>query len=215
MPPFVQRSKKFRAYLRPARSVGGTADSVGSGQGACTDEQKRCQRAMRRGVTGAPPPCAPGQGLSPALYERNGESAYAPAAGMKGVDVSLSPRDADFSMCPPPGGLGENRLHVRQDAPAGSCSVDAPGSRPIPAGGSCCEATVRRQGQKKRSPGSGASHHAARKGERYQRLALKKASILSKGMMSTRSYRSVCEAPGTISSSLLSPLSFLKASSLK
>ena len=49
----------------------------------------------------------------------------------------------------------------------------------------------------------------------YQRLALKKASILSKGMMSTWSYRSVCEAPGTISSSLLSPLSFLKASSLK
>lgn len=70
-------------------------------------------------------------------------------------------------------------------------------------------------GTKKRSPGSGAPHHAARKGERYQRLALKNASILSKGMMSTRSYRSVCEARGTIISSLLLPLSFLKASSLK
>ena len=81
--------------------------------------------------------------------------------------------------------------------------------------GSCCGASVRRQGQKKRSPGSGAPHHAARKGERYQRLALKNASILSKGMMSTRSYRSVCEARGTIISSLLLPLSFLKASSLK
>lgn len=66
-----------------------------------------------------------------------------------------------------------------------------------------------------RSPGSGAPHHAARKGERFQRLALKKASILSKGMMSTLSYRSVCEARGTIISSLLLPLSFLKASSLK
>lgn len=99
--------------------------------------------------------------------------------------------------------------------PGGSRTGDGPAIWPIPAGGSCCEATVRRQGQKKRSPVAGASHHAARKGERSQRLALKKASILSKGMMSTRSYRSVCEAPGTISSSLLSPLSFLKASSLK
>lgn len=214
MPPFVQRSKKFRAYLRPARSVGGTADSVGSGQGACTDEQKRCQRAMRRGVTGAPPPCAPGQGLSPALYERNGESAYAPAAGMKGVDVSLSPRDADFSMFPPPGGLAENRLHVRQDAPAEAVPATARQSGPSrPEGRAARPPSVGRT--KKRSPVAGASHHAARKGERYQRLALKKASILSKGMMSTRSYRSVCEAPGTISSSLLSPLSFLKASSLK
>lgn len=163
----------------------------------------------------AAPPSLPGQGLSPALCERNGESAYAPAAGMKGVDVSLSPRDADFSMCPPPGGLGENRLHVRQDAPAEAVPATARQSGPSRPG--------RRKGghrypgrdTKKRSPVAGASHHAARKGERYQRLALKKASILSKGMMSTRSYRSVCEAPGTISSSLLSPLSFLKASSLK
>ena len=162
----------------------------------------------------AAPPSLPGQGPFPALCERNGESAYAPAAGMKGVDVSLSPRDADFSMCPPPGGLAENKLHVRQDAPAGSCSDDAPFAPSRPG---------RRKGghrypgrdTKKRSPVAGASHHAARKGERYQRLALKKASILSKGMMSTRSYRSVCEAPGTISSSLLSPLNFLKASSLK
>ena len=88
-------------------------------------------------------------------------------------------------------------------------------ARPIPVAEACDRGAVHCTGTKKRSPGSGASHHAARKGERYQRLALKKASILSKGMMSTRSYRSVCEAPGAISSSLLSPLSFLKASSLK
>ena len=104
---------------------------------------------------------------------------------------------------------------VRQDAPAGSRTGDGPAIWPSPSGGSCCGATLRRQGQKKRSPGSGAPHHTARKGERYQRLALKKASILSKGIMSTLSYRSVCEARGTIISSLLLPLSFLKASSLK
>lgn len=68
---------------------------------------------------------------------------------------------------------------------------------------------------KKAKPRQRGSASCRRKGERYQRLALKNASILSKGMMSTRSYRSVCEARGTIISSLLLPLSFLKASSLK
>ena len=165
-------------------------------------------------LQGRRPPALPGQGLSPALCERNGESAYALAAGMKGVDVSLSPRDADFSMCPPPGGLAENRLHVRQDAPA-EAVPGRPGNLAHPGRRVVLRGLRPSAGQKKRSPGNGASLHAARKGERYQRLALKKASILSKGMMSTRSYRSVCEAPGTISSSLLSPLSFLKASSLK
>ena len=70
-------------------------------------------------------------------------------------------------------------------------------------------------GTKKAKPRQRGSASCRRKGERYQRLALKNASILSKGMMSTRSYRSVCEARGTIISSLLLPLSFLKASSLK
>ena len=114
--------------------------------------------------------------------------------------MSLSPRDSDFSICLLPGGQPYRRR---------------PGNLAQPVQRVLLEATLRRQGQKKRSPGSGAPHHAARKGKRYQRLALKKASILSKGMMSTLSYRSVCEARGTIISSLLLPLSFLKASSLK
>ena len=151
--------------------------------------------------------------------------------------MPLSPRGVDFSICPPPGGPGETGAYGPARRPGGQPyrrrpgNLAHPGRRvvlptnvlgytpqaiwPIPAGGSCCGASVRRQGQKKRSPGSGAPYHAARKGERYQRLALKNASILSKGMMSTRSYRSVCEARGTIISSLLLPLSFLKASSLK
>ena len=168
---------------------------------------------MATGRPGALSPPGCGQSV-PALPEERRRAVHTTGRD-EGKRMSLSSRDADFSMFPPPGGLGENRLHVRQDAPAGSCSVDArqpphPG-RGARKGGHCYPG----RGTKKRSPGSRASHHASRKGERYQRLALKKASILSKGMMSTWSYRSVCEAPGTISSSLLSPLSFLKASSLK
>lgn len=164
------------------------------------NQQKECQRAtaawQRSGPAHHTPP---GRAPCPA----GGEQKSMPSpAEMRGSHMALSPRGLDFSICPPPGGLGETGAH-------------GPAIWPIPAGGSCCGASARQQGQKKRSPGSGAPHHAARKGERYQRLALKNASILSKGMMSTRSYRSVCEARGTIISSLLLPLSFLKASSLK
>ena len=49
----------------------------------------------------------------------------------------------------------------------------------------------------------------------YFMYVRKKPSILSKGIFSKLSYRSVCTAPGTMSSSLLSPFSFLKTSSLK
>ena len=46
----------------------------------------------------------------------------------------------------------------------------------------------------------------------YFRYFLKNASILSNGMMSVLSYKSVWLAPGIISSSLLSPLNLAKAS---
>lgn len=170
---------------------------------------------MRHGSGAARAPYQPSSGQASSPCRRGNDNPYTPPAGMGESRMSLSPRDSDFSICLLPGGLDENSGMVRQDAPAGSRTGDGPAIWPSPSGGSCCGATLRRQGQKKRSPGSGAPHHAARKGERYQRLALKKASILSKGMMSTRSYRSVCEARGTIISSLLLPLSFLKASSLK
>lgn len=49
----------------------------------------------------------------------------------------------------------------------------------------------------------------------YFRCLLKKLTILSKGIISVRSYKSVCTAPGIIISSLLSPFNFLKVSSLK
>lgn len=90
----------------------------------------------------------------------------------------------------------------------------APAIWPIPAGGRATGPPSAGR-HKKAKPRQRGSASCRRKGERYQRLALKNASILSKGMMSTRSYRSVCEARGTIISSLLLPLSFLKASSLK
>lgn len=51
--------------------------------------------------------------------------------------------------------------------------------------------------------------------ELYFKYVRKNCSILSKGITSMRSYRSTWLAPGIMSSSLLSPLSFLKASSLK
>ena len=174
------------------------------------NQQKECQRAtaawQRSGPAHHTPP-----GRAPCPAEGTAKA----HAEMRGSHMPLSPRGLDFSICPPPGGLGETGAHGPARRPGESRTGDGPAIWPIPAGGSCCGASVRRQGQKKRSPGSGAPHHAARKGERYQRLALKNASILSKGMMSTRSYRSVCEARGTIISSLLLPLSFLKASSLK
>lgn len=158
---------------------------------------------------------ASGQSLL-ALPEGQQQSVHATGRG-GGCDVSLSPRGMDFSMCLLPGGLAENRPPISGKTPRRAAVLTgAPAARPIPAS-SCGRAAARSTGTgaKKQSPAVGASHGAARKGEGHQRLALKKASILSKGMMSTRSYRSVCEAPGTISSSLLSPLSFLKASSLK
>ena len=49
----------------------------------------------------------------------------------------------------------------------------------------------------------------------HLRLALKNLAILSKGMMSVPSYKSVCTAPGMSSSSLFSPRRRLKASRLK
>lgn len=56
----------------------------------------------------------------------------------------------------------------------------------------------------------GESHSVA-----YFRYSRKKPSILSNGITARLSYRSTWLAPGIISSSLLSPFSFLKASSLK
>ncbi len=180
---------------------------------------KKSARGHPRHGSGAGParhPCpAPGRASSPC--RRGNDNPYTPPAEVGGCDVSLSPRGMDFSMCLLPGGLAENRAPISGKTPRRAAVLTmAPAARPIPAS-SCGRAAARSTGTgaKKQSPAVGASHGAARKGEGHQRLALKKASILSKGMMSTRSYRSVCEAPGTISSSLLSPLSFLKASSLK
>lgn len=177
------------------------------------NQQKECQRAT-----------AAWQRSGPAHHTPPGR-APCPAGGEAKVHA-LPGRDERKPYAIIPQGLGlfnlsasrrpwRNRSAWSGKTPRGQPYRRRPGNLAIPAGGTCCGASVRRQGQKKRSPGSGAPHHAARKGERYQRLALKNASILSKGMMSTRSYRSVCEARGTIISSLLLPLSFLKASSLK
>ncbi len=49
----------------------------------------------------------------------------------------------------------------------------------------------------------------------YFKYVLKKVSIVSQGMTSSLSYKSTWLALGMISNSLLSPVSFLKASSLK
>ena len=182
------------------------------------NQQKECQwaaSAWQRGSTTHHTSQPPGRASSPC--RRGNDNPYTPPAEVGGCDVSLSPRGMDFSTCLLPGALAENRPPISGKTPRRAAGLTmAPAARPIPAS-SCGRAAARSTGTgaKKQSPAVGASHGAARKGEGHQRLALKKASILSKGMMSTRSYRSVCEAPGTISSSLLSPLSFLKASSLK
>ena len=202
--------------MRPVPDVGGTADSVGNGTGHTSESAKRVpvgSLGMAAGQHHAPYQ-PPGRASSPC--RRGNDNPYTPPAEVGGCDVSLSPRGMDFSTCLLPGALAENRPPISGKTPRRAAGLTmAPAARTIPAS-SCGRAAARTgTGAKKQSPAVGASHGAARKGEGHQRLALKKASILSKGMMSTRSYRSVCEAPGTISSSLLSPLSFLKASSLK
>ena len=163
-------------------------------------------RGMAAGQARAPYQPASGQNVL-ALPEGQRQSVHATGRD-EGTPYVIIPQEHGLF------NLSASRRPCRKQS---VCSGKMPrrAARPIPVEEDCDRGTVHCTGTKKRSPGSGASHHAARKGERYQRLALKNASILSKGMMSTRSYRSVCEAPGTISSSLLSPLSFLKASSLK
>lgn len=182
------------------------------------NQQKECQwaaSAWQRGSTTHHTSQPPGRASSPC--RRGNDNPYTPPAGMRGKPYVIIPQGHGLFNVSASRRPCRNRSVWSGKTPRRSAVVaTAPAARPIPAS-SCGRAAARSTGTgaKKQSPAVGASHGAARKREKYQRLALKNASILSKGMMSTRSYRSVCEAPGTISSSLLSPLSFLKASSLK
>lgn len=170
---------------------------------------------MRHGCGATRAPYQPASGQASSPCRRGNDNPYTPPAGMGENRMSLSPRDSDFSICLLPGGPGETGAHGPARRPGGQPYRRRPGNLAHPGRRVVLRGQRPSAETKKRSPGSGAPHHAARKGDRFQRLALKNASILSKGMMSTLSYRSVCEARGTIISSLLLPLSFLKASSLK
>lgn len=177
------------------------------------NQQKECQRAtaawQRSGPAHHTPP---GRAPCPA----GGEQKSMPSpAEMRGSHMPLSPRGLDFSICPPPGGPGETGAHGPARRPGGQPYRRRPGNLAHPGRRVVLRGQRPSAETKKAKPRQRGSASCRRKGERYQRLALKNASILSKGMMSTRSYRSVCEARGTIISSLLLPLSFLKASSLK
>lgn len=202
--------------MRPVPDVGGTADSVGNGTGHTSESAKRVpvgSLGMAAGQHHAPYQPASGQSLL-ALPEGQRQSVHATGRGGRMRCVIIPQGHGLFNVSASRRPCRNRSVWSGKTPRRPAVVATAPAIWPIPAVG------VRRglrppAGTKKRSPGSGASHHTARKREKYQRLALKNASILSKGMMSTRSYRSVCEAPGTISSSLLSPLSFLKASSLK
>lgn len=166
---------------------------------------KKSAREQPRHGNGAAPRTIRLRAERLALPEGQQKSMPSPAE-MRGSHMPLSPRGLDFSICPPPGGPGETGAHGPARRPG---NLAHPGRRVVLRGQRPSAET------KKAKPRQRGSASCRRKGERYQRLALKNASILSKGMMSTRSYRSVCEARGTIISSLLLPLSFLKASSLK
>ncbi len=120
MPPSVQRSKKFREYLRPVPSVGAPADSVGNGQHIRMNQQKRCQRASAAWQRGRPAhhtSLPPGRTSSPC--RRDNDNPYTPPAGMRGRRMSLSPRNTDFSICLHPGGLAENKASAPARCPDG------------------------------------------------------------------------------------------------
>lgn len=177
------------------------------------NQQKECQRAtaawQRSGPAHRTPP---GRAPCPA---GGAAKVHALPGRDEGKPYPLSPRGLDFSICPPPGGPGETGAHGPARRPGGQPYRRRPGNLAHPGRRVVLRGQRPSAETKKAKPRQRGSASCRRKGERYQRLALKNASILSKGMMSTRSYRSVCEARGTIISSLLLPLSFLKASSLK